>query len=1042
VSKVFWQAKIWGLLHDPVFKAFHDNSGRGQSGLWQEFAVMKDWVERDLDPAKWNSDKAITHLKKADQITAASDRGAIGSLSISVNYAGKDNPEGLYISHLLSGAKTSIKLNQLKHNQIAGSSRKQFLNEQEAALFNFQINQKIDNVDVEKFIKEITDPQMLFWWLWRCLPTAACKRMGNDTSVLLMPAETRIPDASIWSHTSLTSAMAGAMTGFDITIEDFEQKWSRNQRESRPYLATFSFSPVQELIKASRKMRDFWAGSWLLHYLSAKVSWRLAIKYGPDCLVYPSLFHQPLIDAWLLKKWPDFKQWIKTPTERQILTAGFPNVIVILLPEGKIDAAMQLAKQALEEEWLHVGNLVFDKLQKDRCWMPELTKNHVTWNGWLETQWQTYWSAMPVGDRNLSLTSNEIHQSDQKTEWRGQQNDTFQVTVKNKPFSGAELDFISKAAEIREKKYDRKSANANVGSWWPYVFDLTRKNVSSVKNARNWQLPTAFDSRSTISGLGSIVHHYDIKHKVTVSEAQALWTKQVGLFNGSEQLNASEVVKRGLHLIIHELVPGLNPNDDKVSILYPDLTAGVVGYLKTRKDDSEGSQHLQNFQEACEKVEKRLSEIFKSEQFPCDTGIPWVKTQPETRAKSLLTQYHSRYLSPGWLIEEVDGSDDELQKLKADLDQVVNKHYPGNNPCDWYVLAAGDGDGMSLWLKGSKLEKYEDYVPEGLTARASEDPELDSTFLEFLKVKKRMGPSTHGALSRALLDFSNQLVPYLTEQRHAGRLIYSGGDDVLAYTNLWEWDEWLWSVRQCFRGAEDPGKEFNQNGDYWQWKPDNPHTPESLTPRPLFTMGRAATISFGIVIASQNVPMAIALENMWEAEEGAKNHFCSTLPSENSKERKKNAVQVRVLYANGNILTATSKFETFDKWRCLLKLGQEAALFEQAAQVWSQHPAPLKEAIDPWIKAFSERRDALAPRDDLKMPEQSQADLPTVESVLQSKDLNPKEKFITTISNWIHSMWETNDNDDIRDQEIGYWLKLAAFVIRKRDIAINLGGDS
>jgi CRISPR-associated protein Cmr2 len=52
VSKVYWQAKIWGLLHDPVFKALHDNSGRGQSGLWQELAVMEDWVERKLIPVE------------------------------------------------------------------------------------------------------------------------------------------------------------------------------------------------------------------------------------------------------------------------------------------------------------------------------------------------------------------------------------------------------------------------------------------------------------------------------------------------------------------------------------------------------------------------------------------------------------------------------------------------------------------------------------------------------------------------------------------------------------------------------------------------------------------------------------------------------------------------------------------------------------------------------------------------------------------------------------------------------------------------------
>jgi CRISPR-associated protein Cmr2 len=57
VSKVFWQAKIWGLLHDPVFKALHDYSGRSQSGFWKELTVMKDWVDNGLNPEKfvWKS---------------------------------------------------------------------------------------------------------------------------------------------------------------------------------------------------------------------------------------------------------------------------------------------------------------------------------------------------------------------------------------------------------------------------------------------------------------------------------------------------------------------------------------------------------------------------------------------------------------------------------------------------------------------------------------------------------------------------------------------------------------------------------------------------------------------------------------------------------------------------------------------------------------------------------------------------------------------------------------------------------------------------
>ncbi len=89
---------------------------------------------------------------------------------------------------------------------------------------------------------------------------------------------------------------------------------------------------------------------------------------------------------------------------------------------------------------------------------------------------------------------------------------------------------------------------------------------------------------------------------------------------------------------------------------------------------------------------------------------------------------------------------------------MPNKRFaPGNNPTDWYAIAAGDGDGMSNWLKGQPLKNYSDYIPDALLPKIEQLPaNLKKSFLEFLECKKRMGPATHNALSRALLDFSNQ----------------------------------------------------------------------------------------------------------------------------------------------------------------------------------------------------------------------------------------------------------------------------------------------
>jgi CRISPR-associated protein Cmr2 len=254
------------------------------------------------------------------------------------------------------------------------------------------------------------------------------------------------------------------------------------------------------------------------------------------------------------------------------------------------------------------------------------------------------------------------------------------------------------------------------------------------------------------------------------------------------------------------------------------------------------------------------------------------------------------------------------------------------------------------------------------------------------------------------LDFSNQLVPYLTEQRYAGRLIYGGGDDVLAYTNLWEWDNWLWDIRQCFKGAEDPRDEFESKGNYWQWCKE---VTSPVAKRPLFTMGSEATISFGVAIAHHSVPLAIALENLWEAEEKAKEH-----KSPNGD--KKDAVQVRILYGNGNILESTAKFDVFYQWQQLINASSklESAIFEQAAQVWSQHPAPKPEALKPWTQVFCTRRDLFKNDDDARLD------------------------FQQNLADFLDRLWQSTPETKL-DREILNWLKLAAFLKRNRDIQLG-----
>ena len=365
MSEAYWQAKIWGLLHDPALKALHDKTGRASEGVWQLLECMH------TEGQKWGSPKDnqslkdsnysrqwLEHIGLCDLIASASDRAAIGRLphTTAINY----DSSGIEIRHLLSGKPQQLKLGDW-HERITSSDRAEFLKWVEESCIPLEI-------------RTCKDPRKVYWWFWRCYPQVLCKaldrseQLHEEPGLHLLPAETRLPDASLWSHTTMTSALAGGLAGYYDDSAEYPQKGARKGKsyhESRPHVGIFSLSPVQELIKASRKMRDFWAGSWLLHYLSAKICWGLAWKYGPDTLLYPCLYEQPLIDHWLLHKYPDFKEWILPPCASKLLTAGFPNVLVMILPDNgasinkalknPVQTAMSHAKQILTDEWQQLG---------------------------------------------------------------------------------------------------------------------------------------------------------------------------------------------------------------------------------------------------------------------------------------------------------------------------------------------------------------------------------------------------------------------------------------------------------------------------------------------------------------------------------------------------------------------------------------------------------------------------------------------------------------------------------------------------------------
>ncbi|WP_256872032.1 type III-B CRISPR-associated protein Cas10/Cmr2 [Nostoc sp. TCL26-01] len=282
----FYQRKLYALLRSPEYECWGD-------AVLSQLRCLDDHRE-DLS-VWWNGNNSNAEIgRHAQDIAASSDR-----VNLYHRIESQENPPQVMVRHPISGQKQQVTALQPPINAP-------------------NISQ----------IKEKTNAQEVFWWFWRFYPELLA---GEQQDKLLFPAHSVIPDCPLHSHQSTVSALTGAM---------FPEAWEKGDSKT-PYLLIFSFSPVQEFIKSSRKFLDFWAGSYLLHYLSSRLCWYIAQELGPDAVIVPSLWSQEIIDALMIQKYPDFatdfkrlQEDKKDPVQRftdktstSLSTAGFPNMI-------------------------------------------------------------------------------------------------------------------------------------------------------------------------------------------------------------------------------------------------------------------------------------------------------------------------------------------------------------------------------------------------------------------------------------------------------------------------------------------------------------------------------------------------------------------------------------------------------------------------------------------------------------------------------------------------------------------------------------------
>ncbi|MDR1613464.1 MAG: type III-B CRISPR-associated protein Cas10/Cmr2 [Planctomycetota bacterium] len=187
---------------------------------------------------------------------------------------------------------------------------------------------------------------------------------GGYAALAFLPADSRIPDHSIWNHMAVTSALAACVENGRLN----------------PELLLFQFGPVQEFIAQARSCRDLWSGSYLISWLMAHALKAVTDAAGPDAVIFPSLRGNGIFDALhreihYAKSWEtgaDGKQstWKRLLDDKGdgqkgadwLLTPTLPNRFLAVLPPGRGRELAEKAGKAIRGELDAIGGKIWEWL--------------------------------------------------------------------------------------------------------------------------------------------------------------------------------------------------------------------------------------------------------------------------------------------------------------------------------------------------------------------------------------------------------------------------------------------------------------------------------------------------------------------------------------------------------------------------------------------------------------------------------------------------------------------------------------------------------
>ncbi len=234
-----------------------------------------------------------------------------------------------------------------------------------------------------------------FLYLWRNLEDEIFEESSKEGKhkdwiryLPILPADTRIPDHSIWEHLKIASAINASWD------KDNKILYQNNS------LFLFTIGPVQSFISQARKTQDFFMGSFMLSYLTFVAMKEIINDFGPTSIIYPDLYKQPLAD-WSMEK--ELNIPIKNSYSSYVDLPTIPNRFVAIIPKTNEKVLKEIAnnmKNKIKNEIKQAKEQILKGLQINLS-----EKQKSIFENQLANFPEIYWVAIPwrIEDKDVTI---------------------------------------------------------------------------------------------------------------------------------------------------------------------------------------------------------------------------------------------------------------------------------------------------------------------------------------------------------------------------------------------------------------------------------------------------------------------------------------------------------------------------------------------------------------------------------------------------------------------------------------------------------------